>query len=126
MVTLSGCATVRQSDLDSWIGMPVEALDTHSLFLTMPMVRTLTESGIEIRNYVNGRNVSSCFGTAGAVMNGGYVSANAFTTCSSGQIVCNNIFYIKESKVQEYVPTGRCFTNERVRPQARYRRLVGQ
>ena len=29
---LTGCATVRQQDLDAWVGMPVEALDTHSLF----------------------------------------------------------------------------------------------
>lgn len=36
-MTLVGCATqeiatVRQADLDNWKGMPVEALDTHSLF----------------------------------------------------------------------------------------------
>ena len=28
---LAGCATVRQQDLDAWGGVPVEALDTHSL-----------------------------------------------------------------------------------------------
>jgi len=29
-VLLTGCATVRQSDLDAWVGVPVIALDTHS------------------------------------------------------------------------------------------------
>ena len=122
----TACATVRQQDLDAWIGMPVEALDTHSLFITVPMYRTVTASGIEIRNYANGRDVANCFGTAGATNTGNFVYANAFTTCSSGRIVCNNIFYIKDGKVIEYAPTGRCFTDERVQPQARYLRLKGQ
>lgn len=118
--------TVRQQDLDAWVGMPVEALDTHSLFITLPMYRTLTDSGIEIRNYVNGRDVGNCFGTGGATATGNFVNANTFTTCSRGQIVCNNIFYIKNAKVVEYVPTGRCYTDETVQPQTRYLRLNGQ
>ncbi|MDP3281492.1 MAG: hypothetical protein U1D41_16315 [Nitrosomonas sp.] len=48
-VLLTGCATVRQSDLDAWVGVPVIALDTHSLLLGFPMVKTITDSGIEIR-----------------------------------------------------------------------------
>lgn len=121
-----GCATVRQQDLDAWVGMPVEALDTHSFFITVPMYRTVTDSGVEIRNYANGRDVASCFGNAGASRSGNFVNANAFTTCSSGRIVCNNIFYIKDGKVIEYAPTGRCYTDETVQPQARYLRLKGQ
>jgi hypothetical protein len=35
-------------------------------------------------------------------------------------VVCNNIFYIKDGKVVEYAPTGNCYTDETVRPQARY------
>ena len=69
-ILLSACAgmRVRQQDLNAWVGVSVEALDTHSLFLTVPMVRTKTESGIEIRNYANGRNFASCsgFGSANA------------------------------------------------------------
>ena len=122
----AACATVRQQDLDSWVGKPVEALDTHSLFITVPVYRTVTASGIEIRNYANGGDVVSCFSTAGAANTGTFVNANAFTTCSSGRIVCNNIFYIKDGKVLEYAPTGRCFTDERVQPQARYLRLKSQ
>jgi hypothetical protein len=61
---VTGCATkiVRQSDLDAWRGVPVIALDTHSLLLTFPMVRTITESGLEIRIYSERINVSSCHG----------------------------------------------------------------
>lgn len=124
-----GCATVRtirQQDLDAWVGMPVEALDTHSFFITVPMYRTVTDSGIEIRNYANGRDIANCFGIAGASKSSNFVTANAFTNCSSGRIVCNNIFYIKDGKVIEYVPTGRCYTDETVQPQARYMRLRGQ
>jgi len=126
LVVILGCATVRQQDLDAWVGVPVEALDTHSIFLTIPMYRTVTDSGIEIRNYVNGRDVANCFRSVGVSSTGNYVNANAFTTCSSGRIVCNNIFYIKDGKVLEYAPTGRCFTDERAKPQARYLRMRNQ
>ena len=62
---LSGCATVRQSDLDAWVGVPVQALDTHPLFLTMPLYRTQTANGVEIRNYFNSKDVEQCFASAG-------------------------------------------------------------
>ena len=87
---LAGCATVRQQDLDAWVGVPVEVLDTHSFFITVPMFRTKTDSGIESRNYANGQDVAQCFGNAGANRVGHFVYANVFTTCSSGRIVCNN------------------------------------
>lgn len=126
VIVITGCATVRQQDLDAWVGVPVEALDTHSLFITVPMYRTRTESGIEIRNYANGRDITQCFGNAGANAYGNYVTANAFSTCSSGRIVCNNIFYIKDGKIIEYAPTGRCYTDATVQPQARYKRMKNQ
>jgi hypothetical protein len=125
-VFIAACATVRQQDLDTWVGTPVEALDTHSLFLTVPMVRTKSESGIEIRNYANGRNFGSCSGFGSANVRGSWVNGNAFSTCSSGWVGCNNIFYIKDGKVIEYAPTGNCFTDERVQPQARYKTLMKQ
>lgn len=118
---LSGCATVRQQDLDAWVGKPVEALDTHSLFITIPMYKSITQSGMEVRNYVNGGDVESCFSNAGVSGKGKYASANAFTTCSSSRVVCNNIFYIRDGIVVEYAPTGRCYTDETAQPQARYR-----
>ena len=125
---LAACAgfLVRQQDLDAWVGVPVEALDTHSLFITVPMFRTITASGIEIRNYANGRDVASCFTSAGASHAGTFVNASAFTTCSSDRVVCNNIFYIKDGKVIEYAPTGRCYTNSTVQPEPRYLKLKAQ
>jgi hypothetical protein len=125
-LTACGGLLVRQQDLDAWVGVPVEALDTHSFFITVPMYRTITESGIEIRNYANGADVSSCYSNAGANKVGSYVNANSFTTCSSGRVVCNNIFYIKGGKVIEYAPTGRCYTNSDIQPQKRYLMLKAQ
>jgi hypothetical protein len=124
---LSSCAglAVRKQDLDAWIEIPVEALDTHSLFLTVPMVRTKTDSGIEIRNYANGRNMSSCSGAGSTYVAGKWVQGNAFSNCTSGWRGCNNIFYIRDGKVLEYAPTGQCYTNESVQPQERYKRLKG-
>jgi len=126
IVFIVGCATVRQQDLDSWVEMPVKALDTHSYFRTVRMYRTVTGSGIEIRNYVDGResDVAHCWRNSGGGKSGRYVSK--FTTCSDRRIVCNNIFYIKDGKVIEYAPAGRCVTNGRVQPQARHLRLIGQ
>ena len=124
---MAGCATVRQvrqQDLDAWVGMPVEALDTHSLFLTVPMYRTVSSSGIEIRNYANGADVARCFGSGSAYAGGGRtVNATTFSTCTSNRVVCNNIFYVKDGKVLEYAPTGQCYTDDSVRPQKRYLNL---
>ena len=87
------------------------------------MFRTKTDNGTEIRNYAYGYNFGECFGNAGANKVGDFVNGNAFTTCSSSRIVCNNIFYLKEGKVVEYAPTGRCYTDAKVQPEARHLRL---
>jgi len=127
---LAACATtvrtVRQQDLDAWVGVPVEALDTHPFFMKVPMFRTRTDSGTEILNYAYGYNFGECFRNAGATRVGDFVSGNAFTTCSSSRIVCNSIFYSKEGKVIEYAPTGRCYTDETLQPEGRYLSLRGQ
>lgn len=125
-LVVCGCAVVRQSDLDAWVGMPVEALDTHSLFITMPMYRTFSESGIEIRNYSNGAAVANCLGNGVATVNklNNTVSSTQFSTCSSQRVTCNNLFYIREGRVLEYAPTGQCYTNDSVRPQRRYLELA--
>lgn len=114
-ILAAGCGTVRKQDLDAWVGMPVEALDTHSFFITVPMRKTITSTGIEVRNYVNGKETENC-------------TYNKFTgvDCSKDSIICNNIFYIKNDRIIEYAPTGRCMTNETVQPQTRYRTLQGK
>ncbi len=120
--------TVRQQDLDAWVGVPVEALDIHSFFLTLPMVKTVTDSGLEVRVYPNKRNIGVCFGSGSltTTTNLSYAAFNSFKTCSAGLAGCDNIFYIKNGKVIEYVPVGNCFTDERVQPEKRYKKLIGQ
>jgi hypothetical protein len=89
---VAGC--VRQEDLDSWVGAPVSALDTHPVFVSMPVVRTVAADGTEIRNYTN-------------FVEGG------------GGARCNNIFYIKNGRVVKYTPVGtgaRCRTDQTLQP----------
>jgi hypothetical protein len=124
LAATAGCATVRQQDLDSWVGMPVEALETHSFFVTVPLYKTKTESGIEVWNYSNGADVATCLGDASTVGGSRYVNISSSSTCFSKRIVCNNLFYIKDKKVLEYKPSGRCYTSELLQPESRYRRLI--
>lgn len=119
---LSGCAAVHKEDLDAWVGMPVEALDTHTFFITVPVERRMTEGGIEIRNYRNGGGGTNCITNAFATGKGPNANAFAATACSESP-VCNNIFFIKSGRVLEYAPTGRCMTDRSVRPAARYSAL---
>jgi len=122
LALVSSCASVPpapQLDLDAWKGASVEELDAHIFFKTVPMFRTKTDSGTEIRNYAYGYNFGECFGQAGASKFGDFVHENDFITCSSSRIVCNNIFYIKEEQVLEFVPYGRCEVNEKVLPERR-------
>lgn len=114
----AGTATVRQQDMDAWVGQPVEVLEMHPFFLTLPMIRTKTSSGIEIRDYANVKNMSTCEGYALGGVNAGWVSGSAFSNCTSGSVGCHNIFYIKNGKVLEYAPTGNCYTDETLQPRA--------
>jgi hypothetical protein len=120
---ISGCAfkSVRQQDLNAWEGVSVEELDRHSLFLTLPLIKTKTESGVEIRVYPNKVNLGSCYGS-GSVNTNGYLNYSQFSmyqNCSSQLVGCDNIFYIKDKKVLEYKPVGRCYTDETVQPEKR-------
>lgn len=129
VLILISCATVRQEDLNAWKGVPVSALDTHSIFLTMPMVKTFSENGTEIRNYINGKTIANCHATGGGSNQatgyaaGSYVNVmsmsnfNAFQSCASRFVACNNIFYIRKGKVIEYKPSGQCFTDARAQPE---------
>jgi hypothetical protein len=118
---LGGCATVRQEDLQSWEGQPVAALESHPVFLTMPVVRTTTSDGVEIRHYVNGREVTSCSG-GGTVFAGSVSMAtyNQFASCVRNFGACNAIFYIRNGRVESLSAVGtggaRCYSNETMRP----------
>lgn len=120
-LTLAGCAGVRPQDLTAWEGQPVELLDRHPVFLTIPVVRTTTNDGTEIRDYINGTTISSC-SQNGTLFRGvvDIASYNQFTSCSSTLAACHNIFYIKAGRVLHYTPIGRggtrCFTDERTGP----------
>ena len=105
LVFLSACATVQQADLDAWINVPVEALDTHLFFATVPMNRTVSPSGLEVRNYSNMRQ--QCGG-----MHFGY----GLVGMDCRQIGCNNIFYIKDGLIIKYTTQGRCRTDYSTRP----------
>ncbi|MGE0475029.1 MAG: hypothetical protein AB7P17_15450 [Nitrospirales bacterium] len=120
---IAACAalpTVRQQDLDAWVGIPVEALNTHPSFKNERMFRTRTHGGTEIRNYAYGYNFEECFGKAGAGKIGDFVEEDTFIRCSSGRIVCNNLFYIRNGKVLEYAPIGLCTTDTKVQPETHY------
>lgn len=121
---LASCATVRQADLDAWVGQPVIALETHPVFLTVPVVKTTASDGTEIWNYVNGANLGQCTGGGsvyGRQLN--YAAYNQFASCVQRFAACNNIFYIKDGKVLRYTPVGsggaRCYTTEQLQPQSR-------
>jgi hypothetical protein len=121
-LVVSGCASaVHEADLQSWEGAPVSPLDTHPVFLTMSVVKTIASDGTEIRNYVNGRQTASC-SSDGSAFRGtvSMASYSQFTTCMQSFAACNNIFYIKTGVVTKYAPVGtggaRCYTNEAARP----------
>lgn len=123
IIFTTGCAspitkTVRQQDMDAWVGQPVIALQKHPFFVTLQLVKTRVEDGTEIWNFINGRDVSSCFGS-GSGFASGYASSatySSFMNCASGRIVCNNVFYIKDGEIERYTPVGRCYTDETVQP----------
>jgi hypothetical protein len=117
-VACSSTPAEPQPNLHAWEGVSVETLDAHTFFKTVPMFRTRTAGGTEIRNYAYGYDFEECFTKSGAGSFGDLVDENAFIICSSSGIICNNIFYIKEEAVLEYAPTGRCDTDSKVQPES--------
>ena len=118
------CATVRQEDLDAWVDQPIAALETHPIFVTIPVVKTMASDGTEIWNYVNGANLGQCSGGGtiwGKQLNN--TSYSQFASCVQRFAACNNIFYIRDGKVQRYTPVGTggasCFTTAQLQPQFR-------
>lgn len=133
---LIGCASVRQEDLSAWNNQPISALETHPVFNTIPLVKTVTSDGTELWNFVNGAHTSSCSASAGITSNtlgtslvsrstiqSSYVTQaqyNAFSSCSARFLACNNIFTVKNGRVIRYTPIGtggaRCYTNDMLKP----------
>ncbi len=120
-LVIAGCASVHQEDLDAWAGHPVSDLDKHPIFLTFPVVRTTTTDGTEIRDYVNGRNVSQC--SSGGTVFAGQVSMaayNSFTNCMQNFAACHGIFYIQNNIIEHVSAIGtggmRCYTDASSRP----------
>ena len=113
LIALTGCLLVREEDLQSWQNQPVVLLDTHPFFITVPMIKTIAADGTEIRNYRNGRSVQNCSANS-------YSNSSAYVNCYQNDVVCNNIFYIKNDKVIRYAPTGRCYTAAFLQPQKMY------
>ena len=89
------------------------------------MVKTFAESGLEIRVYTNKRGFSSCAGSG--FVTGSTLSVAGFTsyrTCTAKLVGCDSIFYIRNGKILEVKPVGRCYSNESTRPEKGYERFV--
>ncbi len=127
-IAATGCAShaPQQADLDAWQGLPVEALDLHSLFIGMPQVRTRASSGVEIRDYMDKSSIGSCDAFSVGI-NHHYMSYGNFTalqSCTSRLLGCDNIFYIRDGKVLEYKPVGQCRIDDRYHPEPGWDRFL--
>lgn len=120
LLALTACAGVRPEDTAAWVGQPVSALEQQPVFLTMHLVKTRTSDGTEIWDYVNGAAVSSCSGNGQISGDVSMATFNSFSSCMARVASCNNLFYVKDGRVERYVPVGtggaRCYTNDAVRP----------
>jgi len=107
LALLGGCLHVRQEDLDTWKGIPVDVLEHHPLFASMPLEKRKLPKGGELWTFAN------CKWTATSVMQ---VQAGYFVSVSKA--CCNNQFLISPAgTVDEYRVIGDdCYTDESVRP----------
>jgi len=125
IVWLAGCApapVVHHEEADVWAGTPVAALDTNPFFSALPMVRTSTPAGIEIRDYVDKKYVAGCLPPASAntkVFTMNFGTYRAFRACSENMIGCDNVFYVDNGVVSQFAPSGQCKASAAVRPQGR-------
>jgi hypothetical protein len=116
-------ACVNQGDLTTWNGQPLSTLDRHPAFMALPVVRTMTQDGIEIRNYIDSRTLVQC-SEGGAIFGKVLDTAayNRFSSCLATAGACSNVFYLKDDRVLQYTLVGSggviCSTDPRRRPQA--------
>src|SRR5215470_8570343 len=107
LIACASAPTVRQEDLDAWVGQPIAALETHPVFITIPVVKTEASDGTQIWNYVNGRNIGQCWGGGSAYARTvDYAAYTKISSCVQQFGACNNIFYIRDGKVLRYTPVG--------------------
>ena len=113
-LVLAGCAAkrVNSDDLYAWKGVPVEALDTHPLFSTLPMTKGTGPNGIEVRTYQNSKQSSACKDA----MLGGV----AVLDCGKQARACTTEFYVQDQRVIEALARGPCYTDRATRPAAKY------
>lgn len=84
-------ASVRKEDLDAWIGVRAEEVQTHALFSTLPKRTEALEGGRELWTYSN---------------------------CGS-ESCCHNQFFVRDGVVESYRANGRCYTDCTIRPASR-------
>ena len=118
---LVGCATVNPADTEAWVGQPTSVLEKQPLFLTMPVIKTQASDGTDIWNYVSGQAATSC-NQDGTLFGRrvGWGAYSGFTDCISRFQACNNIFYIRDGRVQRVVVQAsggaQCSTDRRFLP----------
>lgn len=126
---LTGCATpheplrVHQEHLDAWTGMPIEALETHTWFLTRPRVKSKTSGGTEIWHYYDGYAATKCNSHGNVSVNNSLFLPSAqyrsWASCADMKVGCNSIFFVKNNIITKYQVTGSCYTSKILLPQHR-------
>lgn len=108
-----GCRGVRQDDLNAWIGVHVNEVQTHALFSTIPKSVEDMGGGKQLWTYSNcgtGRTVTVCTPVGqNVVCSGGH----EYTSC------CHNQFFVERDRVSGYRVTGKCYTDCSIRPASR-------
>jgi hypothetical protein len=119
--TLAGCGTVHPEDTEAWVGQPTSVLEKQPFFLTMQVVKTNASDGTDIWNYVSGQAAMSC-SQDGTLLGRrvGWGAYTGFADCTSRFQACNNIFYIRDGRVQRVVVMASggavCSTDKRFLP----------
>ena len=94
------------------------------------MVRTMTDTGVEIRVYSNKQGISRCVNNAQGNVNAqrgstiAYANFNTYQNCSSQIVGCDAIVYIRDGKVLQVKGVGLCYSDERSRPEPGYERFM--
>ncbi len=103
--------SVKQEDLNAWKGVDLIELETHPLFTTLPFTKRLLSDDSELHIFNNSRTAS---------VNCNHDKFLNTTSCSGGDtITCSNQFFVKNGKVIEYRPVGKCYTDCSTRPKSK-------